>query len=44
LKTLGAYIKKLTFFFIVVLTWHELQRALQALLFWFCVHFIGKQC
>jgi hypothetical protein len=31
-------------FFIIVLTWHGLQRALKALLFWFCVHFIGKGC
>jgi hypothetical protein len=44
LKSLGFYIKKLTIFFIVVLTWHELQRTPKALLFWFYVHFTSTRC
>jgi hypothetical protein len=26
-----------------VLIWHELQSPLEAFLFWFCMHFIGRR-
>jgi hypothetical protein len=44
LSFLGVYINKLIIFFIIMLAWHELQKAPKALLFWFCVHFTSKGC
>lgn len=42
LRYSGVYINKSRIFFIVVLIWHELQRPLEAFLFRFCMHFIGR--
>jgi hypothetical protein len=39
----GVYINKWTVFFIDLLTWCGQSRALKALLYWSCVHFIGRR-
>jgi hypothetical protein len=43
-RSLHVCINMLTIFFIDVLTWHAKQKALEALLFQFYIHFIGRRC
>jgi hypothetical protein len=40
----NVYISRWTSFFINVPTWREEWRTLEALLFQFCIHFIGGRC
>jgi len=44
IEYLGAYINKEMIFFINVLTWHGQQKALMALLWWFYMLCINKEC
>jgi hypothetical protein len=41
---MDVYISRWTNFFIDVPTWHGEWKALEALLFQFCAHFIGRGC